>query len=154
MDGITQPILWKTSPNKTEIAIISKYNHGERSLKEAYFESAPNFSYTQPSITELCSITIQIVQVLENIHAKKVRHGALRPDVISFWITEGEYTVCVRDFSESRLFEMSGTLSITATTTAPPFPNVSGISLSYQAPELSTGNGQPGRHFTSFLMLS
>jgi serine/threonine protein kinase len=149
MDGITQPILWKSSPSKTEIAIISKYNHGERSLKEAYLESASDSSYSQPSIVELCSIAIQIVQVLENIHSKRVRHGALRPDVISFWVIEGEYKVCVRDFSESRVLEINGTPSTPSTT--PPSSSVPGTPLCYQAPELSAGNSQPGRHYYVFI---
>jgi serine/threonine protein kinase len=149
MDGITQPILWKSSPSKTEIVILSKYNHGELSLREAYLESTSDSSYSQPSIVELSSIAIQIVQALENIHSKKVRHGALRPEVISFWVIEGEYRVCIRDFSESRLLEINGNPSTLSTT--PPSSNVPGTSLCYQAPELSAGNSQPGRQYDFFI---
>jgi hypothetical protein len=99
IQGITHPILWKLSPKRTEIAIISKYNYGEMTLKQAYLNENGS-KYSLP-VASFCSLAIKIIQVLEHIHAKKVRHGNLRPDVISFWVEDDDTKVCIRDFSES-----------------------------------------------------
>lgn len=109
MDGITCPLLWKTSPNKTQIALISKYNPGERTLKQAYLDAAITSTYTHPPVSEFCVLAIKIIQVLEQIHEKKVRHGNLRPEIISFWFKYSEIHVCIRDFTESALLGESGT---------------------------------------------
>jgi serine/threonine protein kinase len=109
MDGITRPLFWKASPNKAQIALISKYYPGERNLKQAYLDSAITSTYTAPPVTEFCSLAIQIVQILEQIHEKKVRHGNLRPEIISFWFKSSEMHVCIRDFTESALLGDSGT---------------------------------------------
>jgi serine/threonine protein kinase len=143
MDGITHPIIWKTSPSKTEIAIISKYTHGERSLREAFIDVSDSL-YSPPTTAELCSLAIQIVKVLEQIHAKMVRHGALRPEVISLWVTDGDYRVCIRDFSESKLLQNRETLPTASIALRTPQPGViPSLSLCYQAPEISSGNSQP-----------
>jgi hypothetical protein len=144
MDGITQPIIWKTSPSKTEIAIISKYTDGEQSLREAFIDVVSDSLYSPPTTAELCSLAIQIVKVLEQIQAKMLRHGALRPEVISFWVTDGDYRVCIRDFSESKLLQNRETLPTASIDLRTPQPGViSSRSLFYQAPEISSGNSQP-----------
>ncbi len=103
MKGVAHPILWKASPSKTEMAIISKCNNGEISLAQGYLEKNLDSGYTPPTVSELCALAIKIVQVLEQIHWKRVRHGNLRPDVIGFWVFNGEFQACIRDFTESTL---------------------------------------------------
>jgi hypothetical protein len=109
IEGIAHPIAWKASPNKTEMAIISKCNNGEISLTQGYVETNSESGYTPPPVSELCALAIKIVQVLEQIHGKGVRHGNLRPDVIGFWVVNGEFQVCIRDFTESILLGGSDT---------------------------------------------
>lgn len=109
MDGITYPLLWKASPNKSQIALISKYHPGERNLKQAYLDSAISSTYSPPPISEFCLLAVKIVQILEQIHEKQVRHGNLRPEIISFWFKYSEIFVCIRDFTESALLGESGT---------------------------------------------
>jgi serine/threonine protein kinase len=155
MDGITQPIIWKSSPGKTEIAIISKYTHGERSLREAFIDVNSDSPYSPPTTAELCSVAIQIVKVLEQIHAKMVRHGALRPEVISFWVTDRDYRVCIRDFSESKLLQNSEASSTASIAFQSPQPSVlPSLSLCYQAPEISGGGSQPSTQAHVFLNFS
>jgi serine/threonine protein kinase len=107
MVGISYPIVWKTSPNRTEIAIISKCNEKEKSLAQFYFEKEED-PYRPPSVTQLCSLAIEIVHVIEKFHSKRVIHGRLRPDVIGVWEVDGRVQVCIRDFSESRILGEGG----------------------------------------------
>jgi serine/threonine protein kinase len=111
MQGIAHPILWKASPQKTEIAIIAEYSHDEKTLRQAYLDEPANSAHVVPAAVELCSLVIKIVQVLDRIHSKKVRHGNLRPDVISFWVEDDEIHVCIRDFSESALIGERDTIA-------------------------------------------
>ena len=109
MEAIPYPILWKTSPNKTEMAIISKCNNNEISLAQGYLETRSESGYKPPPVSEFCALAIKIVQALEQIHGKRVVHGNLRPDVIGFWVVNGEFQVCIRDFTESTLLGGSDT---------------------------------------------
>jgi hypothetical protein len=146
MEGITQPLLWRTSPNKNEIAIVASCDNNEQSLTQLYLERLPHVA---PSVAEICSLGIKILEVLERIHAKKVRHGNLRPDVIGCWLTNGEPQVCIRDFTESRLLVETGS-PINATPESRgsnfQFDISPGICVHYMAPELFNGT-QPGLSF-------
>lgn len=90
------------------MAIISKCNHSEQSLAEAFLRRTRNSEYFPPLASLLCELAIKIVQILEQIHAKRVQHGNLRPDVIGFWIDNNETRTCIRDFTESRLLPHDG----------------------------------------------
>lgn len=103
MSGISRPILWKASPARTEIAIISECNDGEQSLAQRYLQIPPDSTYIPPAVPDICTLAIKVVQVLEQLHSKRVRHGSLRPDVIGVWYINEEPHVCLRDFTESRL---------------------------------------------------
>lgn len=107
MVGISYPVVWKSSPNRTEIAIISKCNEKEKSLAQFYFEKEED-PYRPPSVTQLCSLAIEIVRIIEKFHSKRVIHGRLRPDVIGVWEVDDRLQVCIRDFSESRILGESG----------------------------------------------
>jgi hypothetical protein len=145
MQGVAHPIIWKSSPSKSEIAIISKSHEGEKSLTEVFrLGNNRRALYIRPSTADLCHLTIKIVQILEEVHAKRVRHGNLRPDVIGFWASGREINVCIRDFAESRLFgESDSPVNMTPSgdyfsMSVPP-----SICLHYTAPE-TIGGGQPG----------
>lgn len=141
IEGIAHPILWKASPNKTEMAIISKCNNGEISLAQGYLETKSESRYTPPPVSELCSIAIKIVQVLEQIHGKQVRHGNLRPDVIGFWVINGEFQVCIRDFTESTLLGGSDTPVNASPVSESPQANIPPTTcLHYMCPEAITRN--------------
>ena len=148
MEGVANPILWKASPNKTEMAIISKCNNDEISLAQGYLEQNLESGYPLPAVSELCALAVKIVEVLEQIHRKRVRHGNLRPDVIGFWVFKGEFQVCIRDFTESTLLGGRDTptnvlpASDSSQLNIPP-----SICLHYMSPEVLVGN-QPGlSHF-------
>lgn len=141
MAGISHPILWKASPSRTEIAIISKCNEGEQSLAQRYLQIPQDTTYSAPAVPDICALAVKIVQALEKIHSKRVRHGSLRPDVIGVWFIDGEPQICLRDFTESHLFGDTDTpidaspagelLSFNAT------PNAS---LHYMPPEIISGH--------------
>src|SRR5271169_2014227 len=97
IEGITLPVLWKTSPGKTHFAVISERNSKERTLQQIYLLESETQRYTRPSTSELCSLAIKILRVLSQIHEKNVRHGALRPDVIGLWTQNDQSQVCIRD---------------------------------------------------------
>lgn len=143
MVGITHPLLWKTSPNKSQIALLSKYYPGERNLKQAYLDSPTASTYTPPPVSEFCLLAIKIVQILEQIHEKKVRHGNLRPEIISFWFKYSEIQVCIRDFTESALLGNGGTPSsdeVPLQIVEPPVPL--SPCVHYMAPEALNGSKQ------------
>lgn len=143
MVGITHPLLWKVSPNKAQIALLSKYHPGERNLKQAYLDSAIVSTYTPPPISEFCLLAIKIVQILEQIHEKKVRHGNLRPEVISFWFKYGEIQVCIRDFTESALLGNGGTPASDEAPSQIVEPSIpASPCVHYMAPEALSGGGQ------------
>src|SRR5271170_4714635 len=79
MPGISRPILWKASPTRTEIAIISECNEAEQSLAHLYLQISPDSTYIPPAVPDICALAIKVVQVLEQLHLKRVRHGSLRP---------------------------------------------------------------------------
>lgn len=144
MEGIAHPILWKSSPNKTEMAIISKGIHGEESLSKRYLDGTTDIEYSPPPTAELCYLAIKIVEILERIHAKRVRHGSLRPDVIGLCVVNGETQVCIRDFTESRIMGESET----PLNTSPPSESLHlnfppSVCLHYLSPETISGI-QPG----------
>jgi serine/threonine protein kinase len=143
MQGISHPILWKASPSRTEIAIVSRCNEGEQSLAQRYLQIPPNSTYNPLAVPDLCSLAIKVVQVLGQIHSKRVRHGGLRPDVIGIWFLNGEPQVCLRDFTESRLLgdndtpiEGSSAGELLSFNTSP------SICLHYMSPEVI--GGDPG----------
>ena len=141
MPGISRPILWKSSPRNTEIAIISRCIEGEQSLAQRYLQIPPNSKYTPPSVPDICALAIKVVQVLEQIHLKKVRHGSLRPDVIGVWFVNGEPQVCLRDFTESRLLGESKTPVDALRASEMPSLNITpSICVHYISPETIGGN--------------
>jgi len=141
MPGISRPILWKASPTRTEIAIISECNEAEQSLAHLYLQISPDSTYIPPAVPDICALAIKVVQVLEQLHLKRVRHGSLRPDIIGVWYINNEPHICLRDFTESRLLGDIETpieaspagelLSLNAT------PN---ICLHYLPPEIVSGS--------------
>jgi len=146
LPGISHPILWKSSPGKNRFAIISRCHSEERTLQELHFSNLDG-EYRPPSAIEVCQIAIGVVQILDSIHSRKVRHGNLRPEVINIWKVDGEYNICIRDFTESALlldrdtpppgspdneFDESDFLSVT------PCPW-------YLPPELLPGSSDPGK---------
>jgi serine/threonine protein kinase len=137
MDGISHPILWKASPRKTEIAIISKANTDERSLSQWYQDRVHN---SPLSDNEVCSLAIKIVEILDRIHAKRVRHGNLRPDVIALWQHEGQLQVCIRDFTESRLLGEPDIPPRGSPDSEIQFDYPSTICIHYMSPEVLTGS--------------
>ena len=137
IDGISRPIIWKASPRKTEIAIISKSNTGERSLAQWYQDRAQN---SPLSDQEVCSLAIKIVEILDKIHAKRVRHGNLRPDVIALWHTDGQLQVCIRDFTESRLVGEADIPARGSPASEMQFDYPSSICIHYMSPEVLTGS--------------
>ena len=143
MPGISHPILWKASPSRTEIAIISRCNEGEQSLAQRYLQIPPNSTYNPPSVLDLCALAIKVVQALERIHSKRVRHGSLRPDVIGVWFINGEPQVCLRDFTESRLLGDSDTpIEGSPAGELLSFNTLPSICLHYLSPEVI--GGDPG----------
>lgn len=144
IEGIAHPILWKASPNKTEMAIISKCNNGEISLAQGHLETNSESGYTPPPVSELCTLVIKIVQVLEQIHGKRVLHGNLRPDVIGLWVVNGELQVCIRDFTESTFLGASDTPGNASPASESLQVNIPPSScLHYMCPEAMARN-QPG----------
>ena len=143
--GITHPILWKTSPSKNQFAIVSECKPHEQTLQECYLSNAIS-EYQPPSINDLCQVAIGIVEMLDELHSRKVRHGSLRPDVIGIWKLEMEQKICIRDFTESALLLDSDNSPPTAT----PTPQDQEVDLCstacawYVPPELLPGNTQPG----------
>ena len=147
LEGITHPILWKTSPSGTTFAIISKCNPDEQTLQQIYFSSTPS-QYQPPSVPKLCQLAISIVKVLDEIHSRKVRHGNLRPDVISLWQKpDGESHVCIRDFTESTLLvEAETPPSQTPTNPVGEDSDLCATTCgSYVAPETLPGSTHPGK---------
>jgi hypothetical protein len=138
LDGIAHPLVWKASPNKTEVAIISKCNSNERTLKQVYFENIPDEGYSPPSTSEVCSLGIKLVELIDQIHCKKVRHGNLRPDVIGYWLSaENDPQLCLRDFTQSSLLGDQDSPATNNTTSAQVAPEIyPSPCLHYMAPEL------------------
>ena len=135
------------------MAIISKCNNGEISLAQGYLETKSESGYTPPPVSELCALAIKIVQVLEQIHGKRVRHGNLRPDVIGFWVVNGEFQVCIRDFTESTLLGGSDTPVNASPASESPQVNIPPTTcLHYMCPEAMTRN-QPGLLEFAFVLL-
>jgi serine/threonine protein kinase len=145
LDGITYPIFWKSSPSKNHFAVISKCNPDEQTLQHLYF-SNPDVKYRPPSTAKLCHLAIAIVQVLDTIHSRKVRHGHLRPEVINVWKSDGEYHCCIRDFTESSLLLENDTSISTSPESHPDQADPVGTTcLCYLPPELLSGSTTPGR---------
>jgi|SRR5579859_6940930 len=147
MEGITHPIICKSSPNKTEIAILSKYNHGEKTLTNLYsLDGRSSSKHSPPTVPEFCILASKIVLILEQIHLKKVRHGNLRPDVISCWREGDDMKVCIRDFSESALVGDSESPAGASPASDDMLPNISPdrACIFYLAPETISGTIQPG----------
>ncbi len=152
MVGITHPLLLKVSPNKSQIALLSKYHPGERNLKQAYLDSAIASTYTPPPVSEFCLLAIKIVQILEQIHEKKVRHANLRPEVISFWFRYNEIQVCIRDFTESALLGNGGTPASDEEPSqiVEPLIPVSPC-VHYMAPEVLSGAGRSSKSLSNLI---
>jgi len=152
MPGISHPILWKASPGRAEIAIVSRCNEGEQSLAQRYLQIPPNSTYSPPAVPDLCTLAIKVVQVLEQIHSKRVRHGSLRPDVIGVWFVNGEPQVCLRDFTESRLFEESETpIQASPAGELLYFNTAPSVCLHYMSPESIGGNPGSSLHLQMIL---
>jgi hypothetical protein len=145
MPGVVYPLVWKSSPSRTEIAIISKCHENEKSLAQVYLDNQDNDPYCPPSVAQLCTLAVGIVRVVDQLHAKRIRHGGLRPDVIGVWQDGGQIQICIRDFSESRLLGESETPA----STPPPSEDASlniapSVSVHYLPPE-TLGTSQPGK---------
>jgi len=136
MAGIAHPIQWKTSPNHSEMVIIYQSNDKERSLAQVYLDKEENKPYRPPSVPNLCSLAIKVVEVVDQFHSKRVRHGSLRPDVIGIWNIDGQVQICIRDFSESRVLgEHNGSLDAGPASNEPLLNFPVGVHVHYIPPE-------------------